>query len=44
MKMESMRRELVAEIRRVEDTLSTDFVRFESNFDLRLSALEKKLN
>jgi uncharacterized protein YqgV (UPF0045/DUF77 family) len=42
-KIESYRRELIAEIRRVEETLSTDFVRLEQKVDLRLASMDEKL-
>ncbi len=42
MKMESSRREFSAEVRRIEETLSADFVRFEKVCDLHISILEKK--
>jgi hypothetical protein len=42
-KVESYRRELVAEIRRVEDTLSADFVRIESKVDVRLATMNDRL-
>jgi hypothetical protein len=42
-KMESYRRELVAEIHRVEQVLSTDFVRIEQKVDLRLASMDEKL-
>lgn len=53
-KIESYRREtiaevrrvdekLFAEIRRVEETLSADFVRMESNVDVRLVALDQRM-
>lgn len=43
MKIESYRRESIAEIRRVEETLSADFVRLESKVDLRLASMDEKL-
>jgi len=43
-KVESFRRELLAEIRRVEEVLSADFVRLEENVDLRLENFEMKLS
>ena len=43
-KVESFRRELVAEIHRVEQTLSTDFVRLEDKLDLRLASMDQKLD
>jgi hypothetical protein len=54
MKVESFRRELTseirrvdeklsAEIRRVEDTLSADFVRIESNVDVRLVSMDQRM-
>ena len=42
-KIESLRRELLAEIRRVEEVLSTDFVRLEEKVDLRLVNVDMKL-
>ena len=42
-KVESYRRELLAGIRRVEEVLSTDFVRLEDKVDLRLSSMNEKL-
>ncbi len=42
--MEAGRREFVAEVRRIEETLSADFVRFETVCDPRLSVLEKRTN
>ena len=51
MKLEGYRRELVpkiggleSEIRRVEDTLSSDFVRMESIVDIRLNAMNEKID
>ena len=51
MKLEGYRRELVpkiggleSEIRRVEDTLSSDFVRMESIVDVRLNAMNEKID
>lgn len=41
--VESYRRELLAEIRRVEEVLSTDFVRLEEKVDLRLGGMNEKL-
>jgi hypothetical protein len=43
-KVDSYRRELLAEIHRVEATLSADFVRLESKVDLRLAAMDEKLD
>src|SRR5687767_5423109 len=54
MKADSFRREfsaeirrvdekLSAEIRRVEDTLSSDFVRIETNVDVRLVAMDQRI-
>lgn len=43
-KVESYRRELLAEIRRVEEVLSTDFVRLEEKVDIRLAAMNEKLD
>jgi len=37
------RRKFSAEIRRVEETLSADFVRIESNVDVRLLAMNDRL-
>jgi hypothetical protein len=42
-KVESFRRELAAEIRRVEQTLSANFVRMESNVDVRLAAMTENM-
>ena len=42
-KVESYRRELLAEIRRVEEVLSADFVRIEEKVDLRLGSMNEKL-
>lgn len=42
-KVEVYRRQLVAEIRRVEETLSADFVRIESNVDVRLVSMDQKM-
>src|SRR5437016_879517 len=42
-KVESYRRETAAEIRRVEDTLSANFVRIESNVDVRLVAMDQRI-
>jgi len=41
---DSYRRELLAEIRRVEEVLSTDFVRIEEKVDLRLAAMNEKID
>ena len=43
-RVESYRRELLAEIRRVEEVLSTDFVRIEDKVDLRLGAMNEKID
>jgi hypothetical protein len=43
-KVESYRRELLAEIRRVEEVLSTDFVRLEEKVDLRLGGMNEKID
>jgi hypothetical protein len=43
-RVESYRRELLAEIRRVEEVLSTDFVRIEDKIDLRLGAMNEKID
>lgn len=43
-KIESYRRELLAEIHRVERVLSTDFVRLEQKVDLRLASMDEKLD
>ena len=43
-KVESYRRELLAEIHRVEHTLSTDFVRLEQKMDLSLGAMTEKMD
>ena len=42
-KMGSFRRELLAEIRRVEEVLSADFVRLEEKVDLRLANVDTRL-
>ncbi len=42
-RVEGVRRELSAEIRRVEETLSADFVRIESSVDLRLGNVDVRL-
>ena len=42
-KLESYRRELLAEIRRVDETLSADFVRLESKVDVRLATLDERM-
>ncbi len=42
-KTESFRRELLSEIRRVEDVLSADFVRLEEKVDLKLANVDTKL-
>ena len=42
-KIESLRREFLAELRRVEEVLSTDFVRLEEKVDLRLANVDTKL-
>jgi hypothetical protein len=42
-KIESYRRETIAEIRRVEETLSADFVRIESNVDVRLTSMDQRM-
>lgn len=42
-KVESYLRESLAEIRRVEEVLSTDFVRLEDKVDLRLSSMNENL-
>lgn len=42
-KVEAYRRELLAEIHRVEQVLSTDFVRIEQKVDLRLASMDEKL-
>ena len=41
-KIESLRRELLAEIRHVEGVLSTDFVRLEGKVDLRLANVDTR--
>ena len=43
-KVESFRRELLAEILRVEQTLSTNFVRLEQKVDLSLGAMIEKMD
>src|SRR5437016_12472183 len=43
-KVESFRRELLAEIHRVEQTLSTNFVRLEQKVDLLLGAMIEKMD
>jgi hypothetical protein len=40
-KVESFRRELLSDIHRVEQVLSTDFVRLEQKIDLRFAAMDK---
>jgi hypothetical protein len=42
-KMESFRRELLSEIRRVDEVLSADFVRMEEKVDLRLANVDTRL-
>jgi hypothetical protein len=42
-KVESFRRELLSEIRRVEEVLSADFVRLEERVDLRLANMGTQL-
>jgi hypothetical protein len=42
-KVEGYRRELLAEIRRMEEVLSADFVRLEEKVDLRLGSMNEKL-
>ena len=42
-KIESYRRELLSEIHRVEQVLSTDFVRLEQKVDLRLASMDEKM-
>jgi len=42
-KVESFRREMLAEIHRVEQVLSTDFVRLEQKLDLGLAAVDVRL-
>ena len=42
-KAECFRRELSAEIRRVEETLSADFVRIESKVDVRLATMDERM-
>jgi hypothetical protein len=42
-KVDSYRRELLSEIRRVEEVLSSDFVRLEEKVDLRLGSMNEKL-
>ena len=42
-KVEGLRRELLAEIRRVEEVLSADFVRIEEKVDLRMANMDTKL-
>jgi len=43
-KVESYRREVLSEIRRVEEVLSTDFVRLEEKVDVRLAAMNEKID
>src|SRR5207249_396661 len=43
-KVESFRRELLAKIHRVEQTLSTNFVRLEQKVDLSLGAMIEKMD
>ena len=42
--IDAYRRELLAEIHRVEDTLSSDFVRIEEKVDTRLLTMNQKLD
>jgi len=42
-RMESFRRELLSEIRRVDEVLSADFVRLEEKVDLRLANVDTRL-
>ena len=42
-KVDSFRRELFSEIRRVEEVLSSDFVRLEQKVDLKLEHFDTKL-
>jgi len=42
-KVESFRRELLSEIRRVDEVLSADFVRLEEKVDLRLANVDTRL-
>lgn len=44
MKVESYRREVVAEVHRVEQVLSTDFVRLEQKVDLRLASMDERMD
>ncbi len=43
-RMEAYRGELLAQIQRVEETLSADFIRLESKVDLRLASMDEKLD
>src|SRR5438552_17995073 len=43
-KVESYRREVLSEIRRVEEVLSADFVRLEEKVDLKLANFDTKLS
>jgi hypothetical protein len=43
-KIESHRRELLSEMHRIEQTLSTEFVRLEQKVDLRLGSMDEKLD
>src|SRR5262245_33142560 len=42
-KVDSFRRELLSEIRRVEEVLSSDFVRLEQKVDLKMEHFDTKL-
>jgi len=42
-KVESLRRELLSEIRRVEEVLSADYLRLEQKVDLKLDNFDTKL-
>ena len=42
-KVDSLRRELLSEIRRVEEVLSADYIRLEQKVDLKLSNFDTKL-
>ena len=43
-KIESHRRKLLAEMHRIEQTLSAEFVRLEQKVDLRLGSMDEKLD
>ena len=43
-RIDAYRGELLAQVQRVEETLSADFVRLESKVDLRLASMDEKLD